>query len=532
MSTDEAESKRLLELELKKVQTEASAARLEARAVEIELMMRKLRIDQPKTDQPKTDRAKTDRARTDRARLDQPQTDQQRNHDALADTEDTSKGVSVGLGDTSERPFASEVPRSNRFSSWESLRQTLQENGEMLSEAVAVPVEKARRSEPNTTLSDRQDGVTLRHDPGHGVVGRPKLRNLDNPADDETDVVAAPLFRSSSEGIFDQLVASEDLAAAVEVAQSWDPDPDSEPTRQRSPVGLLVSAVGHVAILLLLAAIGMSTHQPKDQIALSATATSTSEVAMETFTIESVEPQPEEIADPVVEETSYEISPMGEFKASDLMTDVDTSAPSELAASLSNQSAAGPLSLGPRVDSKSEMQFCGVDGGGNHFVYLIDSSQSMHEAFDSARREMLHSIDLLTEQQRFYVVLYDSQPAFMRINDPRNDEPSSVYATQENKNALRRWAMQVSQERGKNPGDVLEFSLKLKPDVIFLLSDGSFPEFILTMLQEQNRIDNLFGETKPISIVHTIGYYSKEGASIMSRIAKQNNGQYRYVPKP
>ena len=185
-----------------------------------------------------------------------------------------------------------------------------------------------------------------------------------------------------------------------------------------------------------------------------------------------------------------------------------------------------------KSDSSAKIQFCGVEGGGNHFVYLVDCSKSMREAFQSARAELLASIDALTTKQRFYVVFFDADPDYMRLTNPNVDEPRSVEATPENKAALRRWAMRVSMDRGKAPYDPLRFALKLKPDVIFLLSDGEFPQRIENLLKEENKVENLFGDRSPISIVHTISYHSKEGESRLRRIAQQNRGQYRHVPKP
>ena len=85
---------------------------------------------------------------------------------------------------------------------------------------------------------------------------------------------------------------------------------------------------------------------------------------------------------------------------------------------------------------------------------------------------------------------------------------------------------------GKAPYDAIPFALKLRPDVIFLLSDGEFPQKIEDLLKQENRVSNLFGDDKPISIVHTIAYHSRAGESRMQRIAKQNQGQYRYIAKP
>ena len=92
--------------------------------------------------------------------------------------------------------------------------------------------------------------------------------------------------------------------------------------------------------------------------------------------------------------------------------------------------------------------------------------------------------------------------------------------------------MSIAMDRGRAPYEALRFALKLKPDVIFLLSDGEFPQGIEDLLREENRVENLFGESYPISIVHTIGYHSQRGEQRMRRIAEQNGGQYRHVRKP
>jgi hypothetical protein len=138
----------------------------------------------------------------------------------------------------------------------------------------------------------------------------------------------------------------------------------------------------------------------------------------------------------------------------------------------------------------------------------------------------------LKPHQRFYVIFFDTESDYMRLSSLDEDEPRSAYATPENKRTLRRWAMTIRMDRGRAPYDALPFAIELDPDVIFLLSDGEFPQKIEDLLKEINRVENLFGDEGPISIVHTISYHSREGESRMRRIAKQNGGQYRHVPKP
>ncbi|MGV3484022.1 MAG: vWA domain-containing protein, partial [Planctomycetaceae bacterium] len=277
---------------------------------------------------------------------------------------------------------------------------------------------------------------------------------------------------------------------------------------------------------------------PKDQVALLASASEASEEAIETFAIETAQPNE---AEPTMAEPVYETSAVGSMVINDVNLDISA----VTAVMTSNELMEGSPSSSDRrmlqsisKEAESKMQFCGVDGGGNHFVYLVDSSGSMRDGFYSARTELLASIDQLQPDQRFYVVFFDEEPEYMRIHDPNVDEPASVMATPENKRRLRKWAMKVQMNPGKAPYEVLPFALRLRPDVIFLLSDGEFPSRIEDILQAQNHQDNLFGESRPICIVHTIRYHGVEGETgrkaeaTMVKIAKENGGQYRHVPKP
>ncbi len=257
---------------------------------------------------------------------------------------------------------------------------------------------------------------------------------------------------------------------------------------------------------------------------------------METFAIETSELESEEFElSEMTSDVQYDLVEDGEVAVPEFKPAEDANSQQELATSMMRQylqppSSSAALTKPNRSELKS--QFCGVDGGGNHFVYLVDSSKSMGEAFHSARIELIKAVNSLTQDQRFYVVFFDSNPDFMRLSNPNEDEPRSVYATAENKALLQRWAMRVKSDRGQNPNEVLEFLLNLKADAIFLLSDGEFPQSTEELLLEKNHYENLFGEHGMVSIVHTISYYSRAGESRMKRIAQQNQGQYRHVPKP
>ena len=325
------------------------------------------------------------------------------------------------------------------------------------------------------------------------------------------------------------------VPAVVEVTD----DPENEKQSRVRPASWFYSTIAHVAALVLLGFVTLSNQPPKDQLAFTASASPATEQSIETFSIENDEPVPP--SEPVVSETAYDISDMGEMAIAEISMEVPAAMASPTTSDLFGRGASGDMTSALQSlkgDSVEKMQFCGVDGGGNHFIYLVDSSGSMGTGFPSARTELLASIDMLKPDQRFYVVFFDEEPANMRITNPNEDEPTSVMATPENKQRLRRWAMTVEMNKGKAPYDSMEFALSLRPDVIFLLSDGEFPARMAELLRTQNHEENLFGESGPISIIHTIRYHGVEGQQGLNAeknmivIAKENGGQYRHVPKP
>ncbi|TWT53658.1 hypothetical protein Pla22_12880 [Rubripirellula amarantea] len=518
-SSDSANSedlRRMLELELQKTRNEASAARLEARAAEIEILMRNLRHQSP---------------------------------DATVQRADPSEPAS---------PVRHLRKSTQSFASWDDVRSA--QSGSVSRD---VPTNGVQHHSPTTSSTDfhssptkhslpGQDSLTFRVDDQHPSVPAPRSSRsptdtkspgsqssvADPDRDDTVEPSVAPAVAAA--GLLDLGEATKptfdvsDAELADQISPDWVDDEQEPSSKKRRPIALLVSAATHVLVLLLLAAIGLQNHRPKDQVSLSASTSETSEVAMESFSIETteLETEPEEVVEPTISETEYELSPVGTMKVAQISPDSIAAPAASIASSMASGASSSSSSMSLKSNSNSKMEFCGVEGGGNHFVYLVDSSGSMGDGFESARQALLSSIDVLTPTQRFYVVFFDAESDFMRISNPGVDEPNSVYATPENKAALRRWAMRIKMDRGKAPYDPLKFALGLKPDVIFLLSDGEFPEGILNLLKEENQVENLFGESKPVSIVHTIGYFSKEGASIMSRIAKQNSGQYRHIPKP
>ncbi|MCO8122766.1 hypothetical protein NHH03_13545 [Stieleria sp. TO1_6] len=469
---------RELKLQLRKTRSEASAARLDARAAELELRIRRLSERGPTAS------------------------------DSHSSPTDIRFDHAVNrIGAPKYRLITTTLP----FKSWDDFRRVIRSAGES---PTASPPDSESPSRP------RRDSLH-RRDSAHPTPRRPQAietRPLGKQRPTQTPPGRTP--RTPDRSATTALI---DVASAGETKS-----PSARRGKRRA---WLLSGLVHFVLLVLLGWFTLSTTVPRDQIAIAGSFSETDQPAIESVQIESVE-MPLDPTEPMPSETEYEISDVGEIAIETLVAKVPVMQPRSLAESMLSRQSISTAAMSLKSDSDAKIQFCGVEGGGNHFVYLVDSSGSMKGAFDSARQALLRSIEVLKPDQRFYVVFFDAESDYMRVSSPDQDEPHSVFATAKNKQALMRWAMSIQMDRGQAPYEPLEFAIELGPDVIFLLSDGEFPQKIEDLLGRINRVENLFGDSGPISIVHTIGYHSREGESRMKRIAQQNGGQYRHVPKP
>ncbi len=187
-----------------------------------------------------------------------------------------------------------------------------------------------------------------------------------------------------------------------------------------------------------------------------------------------------------------------------------------IAASKEN-SKAGNLLGGEQAGGK--VGFFGSSATGNSFVFIVDSSGSMTgQRFERAKLELRRSLERLKARQKFHVVFFngDTYPMYT----PR-EEVGLVAATSSNKKLARRWIRSQQPGSTTNPEAAIRLALQLKPDVIFLLSDGEFDEPELS--REAARAENSG------TVIHTIALISRDGEETLKAIANDNSGTYRFV---
>lgn len=115
----------------------------------------------------------------------------------------------------------------------------------------------------------------------------------------------------------------------------------------------------------------------------------------------------------------------------------------------------------------------GLEARGNRFVYVFDRSASMGEPdgrpLARAKEELLASIERLGGVQQFYVVFYNQRQHIFHASDARG---RLVFATDDNKRAARRFIEAVRADGGTRHFEALLTGLQLRPDVMFVLTDG------------------------------------------------------------
>ena len=164
-------------------------------------------------------------------------------------------------------------------------------------------------------------------------------------------------------------------------------------------------------------------------------------------------------------------------------------------------------------------QFFGVRAEGKRFVYVVDCSGSMAGSrFSTVKTELLRSIHALLPTHEFYILFF-SDRAFPMFS-PQQAEPAPLVAEPQNLKRATGWTNDFPVGGGTEPAAAVKIALKLRPDAIFLLTDGEFDSAVGQMIKLENNAR---------VVIHTIGFKNSAGERILRQIAEQNSGRYRFV---
>jgi hypothetical protein len=164
-----------------------------------------------------------------------------------------------------------------------------------------------------------------------------------------------------------------------------------------------------------------------------------------------------------------------------------------------------------------KVSFFGMRARGQFFVYVVDCSESMidDDRLPRATIELRRSVFALREPQKFEVIFYNSESI------PMPGGPRPRTADQNAKNLLRSWLRLIEPIGGTDPRPALKQALALRPDAVFLLSDGAFPDGTVDEVAKLNT------RKTPIHCVDVTGGVAGDQ---LERIAVASGGQYASKP--
>jgi hypothetical protein len=166
--------------------------------------------------------------------------------------------------------------------------------------------------------------------------------------------------------------------------------------------------------------------------------------------------------------------------------------------------------------------FMGISGNARIVAYVCDASGSMVGKFDLLKYEIRKAVDSLKAIQAFDVIFFQERGA----SDSGHGQ--LMMANPESKRRTYQFLDEYSLAPDSDPIPGLQLAFKLKPQLVYLLTDGEFPDNA-AVLAELRRL-NAKKETK----INTIAFanptdQNAEYVKVLKQIAEENGGIFKFV---
>jgi len=225
---------------------------------------------------------------------------------------------------------------------------------------------------------------------------------------------------------------------------------------------------------------------------------------------------------------------MGGGSGDSIESSLIASGPGGIGKGKTSGAGAGDNNSGGTGDGVGQLAVFGVPGGGAgigpaskvfgrsgnamHVAYVCDASGSMMDKIDLLKIELHKAIDGLKPVQTFDVI-------FFQEKDVASSEKSLVVANPDNKRKAYAFLDNVAAHGSTDPIPALRLAFDLKPQLIYLLTDGDFPDnqAVLTYIRQRN------GDKKVK--INTIAFVGRgeEYEKVMKQIASESGGLFKYV---
>jgi len=184
--------------------------------------------------------------------------------------------------------------------------------------------------------------------------------------------------------------------------------------------------------------------------------------------------------------------------------------------------------------ASTRTQVFGLVEEARSFVYVFDRSDSMNSVLsyssegsnvfsitplEAAKAELLRSLEDLTKQQRFQIVFYNNTTSLFRQSSASHH---LLLGNRENKRLAIDYVNTMPGDGGTFHLPALEIAIRLRPDAIFLMTDGEEKDdptpFELSHLRTMNR-----GRTR-INVIHFC--FTPRPGGTLEQLAKENRGKH------
>ncbi|MBC8325219.1 MAG: VWA domain-containing protein [Verrucomicrobia subdivision 3 bacterium] len=169
-----------------------------------------------------------------------------------------------------------------------------------------------------------------------------------------------------------------------------------------------------------------------------------------------------------------------------------------------------------RAKPEEGVSFFGTASRGNKFVFIIDKSYSMSgNRLAGAKKELCATLKGLKPTDQFMIYFFSDGAQAMPAR-------AMLAGTPKNINWAIDWVRGRSVDGGTNPTQALQWCFNLKPDTVWLLTDGQF--------SDGPPLDAIAAGNRQLKArINTLAFHDKAGADILQRIARENDGTYRFV---
>lgn len=183
-------------------------------------------------------------------------------------------------------------------------------------------------------------------------------------------------------------------------------------------------------------------------------------------------------------------------------------------------------SIYPDAEGRARTSMFGLAGVGYKFVYVLDRSASMggsgERALKAVKTELRKSLEPLDTVHQFQIIFYNERPA---IFNPSGIPGRLAFANRASKDRAVRFIESIVADGNTRHDEAMKLAIKLRPDVIFFLTDGDEPKLTRRDLDTIRRMAS--GIT-----IHAIEFGpgpQAEAPGFLATLAEENGGKYVYV---